>query len=533
MGNCSSTKTSKPQDESGGATEKPYEKKVVDSKSQVLNNVDQQEADGNSNARQGKYIVDEKDDLIINTNLLIQKVAGTPLEKYEIVKTLGEGSYGKVFLVKHRESKLIRAMKEITRDEDTNEADIQNEINILKGLDNPHIIKIYEFFSYKAKYYLITEYCEEGELYEKINSIHQFPEDHAAYIIYQLLEAVNYCHQANIIHRDLKPENLLVEGKDKHGHFNIKVIDFGTAKVFDRSKKERKLIGSCYYIAPEVIKKNYNEKCDLWSTGIILYILLCGQAPFQGNTDQETFEKIVNSPLQFKSKHFDKVSVEAKELIKSLIDKNPKTRYSANEALLHPWFRKFKLKEKLTGVAEEKFKSFISNLKEYKPNYKLQQAALAIIVHNVPHTEEIKELERAFRKIDNNGDGKLTKTELIDGFVNLYCKSKEAASNEVEAIFKNVDNDNNGFLEYEEFIRACIDKKKLLDDKYLKFAFDFFDNDGSGQITIKELKTIFCGGGDHEVSANVMKQLVGDIDDNGDGQISFDEFCKMMRNILK
>ena len=115
----------------------------------------------------------------------------------------------------------------------------------------------------------------------------------------------------------------------------------------------------------------------------------------------------------------------------------------------------------------------------------------------------------------------------------MYCKSKEAASNEVEAIFKNVDNDNNGFLEYEEFIRACIDKKKLLDDKYLKFAFDFFDNDGSGQITIKELKTIFCGGGDHEVSANVMKQLVGDIDDNGDGQISFDEFCKMMRNILK
>ena len=484
------------------------------------------------NIRQGKYMVEDKEDILINNQILIQKSGGTPLEKYEIVKNLGEGSFGKVFLVRHKDTKLIRAMKEITKDEETNEADIINEINILKKLDHPHIVKIYEFFSFKDKFYLITEYCKEGELYEQINIIRHFSEDHAAYIIYQILGAINYCHSNNIIHRDLKPENLLIEGKDSNGHFLIKVIDFGTAKVFDRSKKEKKLIGSCYYIAPEVIKKNYNEKCDLWSAGVILYILISGQPPFSGNTDEDTFEKILNSPLQFRDKVFNSTSSEVKELIKNLLDKNPKTRLTATEALTHPWFKKFKIKEKVSAVSDSKLKSFITNLKAYKPTYKLQQAAVAIICHNLPHTDEVKELERAFRKIDLNGDGKLTKEELVDGFVQFFGKNKDAAKEEVNTIFRNVDNDNNGYIEYEEFIRACIDKEKLLDDNYLKLAFNFFDADGSGQITLKELKEVFCGGGDIHVSAQVIQEIIGDIDNDGDSQISYEEFRNMMRKIL-
>ena len=105
-------------------------------------------------------------------------------------------------------------MKEIQKDEDCIESLIQNEIDILKKLDNPYIMKIFEFYSFKDTFYLITEYCKEGELYEQINKIHQFPEDHAAFIIYQLLEAVNYCHSNKIIIRDLKPENILIEGID-------------------------------------------------------------------------------------------------------------------------------------------------------------------------------------------------------------------------------------------------------------------------------------------------------------------------------
>jgi calcium-dependent protein kinase len=528
---CNSTKDRKASNNEY-VSERPREpmREEIKAKSAPAESRKNEENDGGD--REKKYIVNDEGDLVINNQILIHKVTGTPLEKYEIVKSLGEGSFGKVFLVRHRESKLIRAMKEISKDDETNETDIQNEIDILKKLDHPHIVKIYEFFSYREKYYLITEYCKEGELFDQINKLHQFKEDAAAYILYQLVEAVNYCHKQSIVHRDLKPENILIENIDKNGMFFIKVIDFGTAKVFEKSKKERKLIGSCFYIAPEVIKKNYNEKCDLWSSGVILYILLCGQPPFSGQTDQETFEKITNSALSFRHKVFDKVSKEGIDLIKMLLDKNPKTRPAAEDVLNHPWFKKHKTKEKLTGLSDDRIKSFIGNLKEYRADYKLQQAAIAIIVHNIPHTEEIKELERAFRRIDKNGDGRLTRQELIEGFIEIQGQSNDEATNNVDRIFKNVDNDNNGYLEYEEFIRACIDKKKLLDDSYLKFAFSFFDADGSGQITIKELKEIFCGGGDVEVSGKVMKQILGNIDENGDGQISYEEFKKMMTDIL-
>jgi len=143
-------------------------------------------------------------DIIINNEILIHKVIGTPLEKYSIIKDLGEGSFGKVYLVMHKDSKVQRAMKEIKKDENTLEKDIQNEITILKKLDHPNIVKIYEFFSHKDKYYLITEYCNEGELYDHINKIRIFEEDHAASVIFQILLAVNYCHSKKYYSQRLK-----------------------------------------------------------------------------------------------------------------------------------------------------------------------------------------------------------------------------------------------------------------------------------------------------------------------------------------
>jgi len=320
-----------------------------------------------------------------------------------------------------------------------------------------------------------------------------------------------------------------VEGKDNNNHFITKIIDFGTAKIFEKNKIESKLTGSCYYIAPEVLNKKYNQKCDVWSTGVILYILLCSQPPFHGKQDDETFDKIKNQPLNFNHKNWGKVSQEAKDLIKKMLDKNPETRFSAEEAILHSWFTKHKKKE---GISKERFTTFIGNLKNYRPDYKLQQAALAIIVHNLPHNEDIKELERAFRMIDENKDGKLSREELIKGFKFVFKKTEQETIREVDAIFKNVDNDNNGYIEYEEFIRACIDKNKLINDENLRLAFNFFDLDSSGQITVKNLKEVFGGGGDLIVSSNIIRGIMGDIDLDGDGQISYDEFRKMMKKIL-
>ena len=204
---------------------------------------------------------------------------------------------------------------------------------------------------------------------------------------------------------------------------------------------------------------------------------------------------------------------------------------SAAEAINHPWLEKYNLKYKTSNVSKERFNFFIENLKTYKADYKLQQAAIAIIVHNIPHSDEVKEIERAFRIIDENKDGKLTKQELINGFEKLFKDKTDIKAN-VEEIFKNVDADLNGFIEYEEFIRACIDKDKLLTDANLNFAFNFFDVDGSGSITLKELKQVFCGGGDIAISTNLIHQIINNIDSDGDGQINFAEFKVLMKGIL-
>ena len=265
--------------------------------------------------REIKYLENENE-IIINNQIFINKVKGTPLEKYEILKSLGEGSFGKVFLIKNKEIKVQRAMKEIKKDANTDEKDIQNEINILKSIDHPHIIKIFEFYSFNEKYFLITEYCKEGELFNQIDALKPFAEAHLATIVYQILLALIYCHSNNIIHRDLKPENIMIEGRDKNGYFIIKVIDFGTATIFDKNKKETQFIGSPYYIAPEVISLNYGEKCDLWSLGVILYILLSGAPPFKAKNETELFNLIQHAPLDFSDK-FEKVSFEVKDYQKT------------------------------------------------------------------------------------------------------------------------------------------------------------------------------------------------------------------------
>jgi calcium-dependent protein kinase len=467
-------------------------------------------------------------EIVINNDILISQSTGTPLEKYSIVKNLGEGSFGKVYLVRHKETGILRAMKEIINKDNRDFNDIKNEIDILKKLDHPNIVKIYEFFTKGNRFYLITEYCQYGELFEEINKVHRFTEQQTAQIMYQLLLSLYYCHINNIIHRDLKPENILIEERDKNDFLTIKVIDFGTAKVFQPNISENKVIGSAYYIAPEVIKKNYNEKCDLWSCGVIMYILLTGCPPFNGDDDNEIFQTILKK--KYDTDVLSKCSSQSKDLIAKFLNRNVNERISAGEALNHPFFKKFKPKDNNVDT-NQKISLFINNLKSFKSTYKLQEAAIAIIVHNIPHNEEIKELERAFRFIDENGDGRLTKEELINGQIKYMGKTENEAFIEVDKIFKQVDADRNGYIEYEEFIRACIKKETLFDDKYLKFAFSFFDKDGSGQITVSEIKEVFCGG-NKNVNHEDLERLINEVDTNGDGQVSYEEFKEMMFKIV-
>lgn len=216
--------------------------------------------------------------------------------------------------------------------------DFIHETGILKQLAHENIIKIYEMFEDEAQFYLVTELCRGGDLYEEISKRSQknFSERSAAHIMREILLAINHCHSENICHRDLKPENILLDTDNK-----VKLIDFGAAETFDKQQGMKGMIGTAYYIAPEVLneKGNYNEKCDMWSLGVILYMLLTGLAPFNGKTEEDIFKAIKKGTYSVVPLEKRKISADAIELIRKMLTYAPKLRITAGEALKHQWFK--------------------------------------------------------------------------------------------------------------------------------------------------------------------------------------------------
>ena len=212
---------------------------------------------------------------------------------------LGSGAFGEVRVCVHRESQAQRAVKVLRKshmDEDEKRM-FFNEINILKDLDHPNILKMYEFFEDEKRYYIVTDICKGGELFDEIVAKGKFGEKDAAMLINQVLTCINYCHKNHIVHRDLKPENVLLEANKEFDQ--IKIIDFGTSLVIKDGEKLDEKLGTPYYIAPEVLQKNYGSKCDIWSIGVITFIILSGIPPFNGASDQEIMKKVKLGKFNF------------------------------------------------------------------------------------------------------------------------------------------------------------------------------------------------------------------------------------------
>ena len=475
----------------------------------------------------------------INNDVIVSGNEVNPESIYLKTKMLGSGAFGEVWLVHHKDLDRDFAMKIIKKrkNKKNDEKEILNEIEILKKLDHPKILKVVDFYSTLKRYYIITEYCHEGELFNEIIKVGKFDEGQAAFIINQILKAITYCHKMNIIHRDIKPENIMITNREKNGCLQVKLIDFGTAKMFEKGHQENKYVGSSYYMAPEIIRRKYDEKCDLWSIGVILYILLTGRPPFDGNDDDEILENVKKGVYDTYSYPYPLLSSHSKDLINKLLQYNPKKRISADQAIEHPWFKtaEFKKKDKVNTISPELARELIQNMTKYRSDNILKCAVIAYLVHHITNTEECFEASKLFIKIDLNYDGKIEKHELIQGFIKYWGISKDEAEEKVELIFKNIDTDFNGFIEYEEFVRAAVNSSIFMSQNYLKFAFNYFDRDASGDITFEEIKKRFTQNAKN-VNSEVdqeLKDIFDSIDINGDGSISFNEFCKMMKNIMQ
>ena len=486
-----------------------------------------------------------EDKLIValDSKVIVAKGSSDPNKLYIRQKILGRGSFGTVYLVKHKYLSRYFAMKVIKKSSNNNndeeEEKLMNEIEILRKLDHPNILKITDFYSLPNEYNIITEYCQEGELFDEIKLQAPFSEVLAAWYMNQILSAVSYCHNMNILHRDLKPENILIVKRLKNGFHPIKIIDFGTAKIFKKEKSEHLLIGSAYYIAPEVLSRNYTELCDLWSCGVIMYILLTGRPPFNGINEDEIMNRIKEGVYDMSKYPWGVISEDAKDLIKGLLQINPKERYTAKQALNHKWFKNEKVKasQNCYNIKNRQLNKLLENLIKYRSDNILRCAVIALLVHNSIQLNQAHDAVKLFNKIDKNGDGKISREELFDG-LQQYKKelSNEELKEQVNTIFNNIDTDHNNYIEYEEFVRAAIDKNHFLSVNFLQFAFNYFDKDLDGEITIEEVKNKFLQNDKNKNSFKAQEQLqkaFNEIDINGDGKLSFEEFGKMMENIIK
>ncbi len=454
-----------------------------------------------------------------NKEVFISQSSGKMEDKYEIVKELGSGAFARCLEVKSKTTGNLYACKEIKKKNMSDVEGFKNELNILIKLDHPNIIKLYEVYENDEFFYLIMELCLGGELFDRIISNIEngkpFTEEEGAIIFRQMMSAINYCHKNNIVHRDLKPENLLC--LDKSPNSPIKVIDFGMSKICDPNDIMFEKVGTSYYIAPEVLDGMYDEKCDIWSAGVILYILLCGYPCFNGETDEQIYKEIKKKKFDFPSPEWDVISDNAKNLIKKMLTDAPE-RISAEEVLKDPWV------VKCAPSANIRASLLINEiqLKNYAASSKMRKAVLTYIASRLTQNE-INELNKNFQNIDDNNDGKLTLEEIKT----VVSKKKNFNLEQIEEIFKSIDTDGSGCIEYTEFISACMDKSLYLNKEKLKEAFNLFDVDHNGKISNEEIaKVLGMNKKSREISAIIKKY-----DKNKDGEIDFDEFFEMMKDL--
>lgn len=293
---------------------------------------------------------------------------------YQFEEELGSGSFAIVKRAINKETGQEVAVKIIDRKsmDDDDELALQTEVEILSQCDHPNVVRLFEIFDEKDYMYLVMELMTGGELFDRIVEKESYTEMEAAETIKPIIDAVRYCHEMGVIHRDLKPENLLYETKQEDSI--IKIGDFGLARFLPQETFATTACGTPGYVAPEIIQgAGYGKEVDIWSIGIILYILLCGFPPFYEEDNAALFEMIKKGEFEFPSPYWDDISKEAKDLITSLLKTTPGDRMTVDGVMDHPWIQNNKTDE-LTSAKEE--------IAKFNAKRRLKRAANSVIAAN-------------------------------------------------------------------------------------------------------------------------------------------------------
>ena len=457
----------------------------------------------------------------------IETTAGSLIQDirkiYKFKEVLGGGHFGTVRVAYKRKEEPRRyyAIKSISK-KNLSPSDLEDlikEVDIISALDHPVIIDFYETYQDEFFFHIVMELCKGKEVFQKIASEGKIEEKKVAIVIHKVLNAIAYCHSRGITHRDIKPENILFETDELNSE--IKLIDFGLSRKYSADQKMHTILGTPYYIAPEVLKGNYDEKCDIWSIGALTYIMLCGEPPFKGKSNNEIFMKIIKEPIKFNPYKWNNLSENSKNFIKNLLNKDPNKRPTAMEALGHSWFNSIEISSP-KNITQD----ILNNIKNFRIKQQFKKIVLRYLLSTL-NESELKKYKRAFYAIDFKHNGTISKEELIKAF---EIGKIEITNENIDFVFKLCDENRKGSLDYTDFLMCAYDKNYLLTEKKLELAFQYFDVDNSGIIEIHDVKDAMLRFGKNVVDSDDTKKLIMEItkDENVES-IELQKFVEMFK----
>lgn len=410
---------------------------------------------------------------------------------------------GKVYAVKVL-SKLVYAAEK-------DREHMRTEVELMaKLVGHPNVVNLHETYEDKKNFYLVMEYCTGNELMAVIEKMRTFTEQDAARMFRQMCLGVQWCHQHRVVHRDLKPENFLFA--DAGEQAALKLADFGLAtEIKEQDSIIHDACGSAYYIAPEVFTRRYTKAVDVWSLGIILYLLLSGTVPFGFHAEEEAavYKEIQTKPMKMEGAEWSHTTAAARELISGLLEKDPAKRYTIEQALEHPW---------VTGEAGTApiSKSIIKSMQNFNRKNKFKKDALKLIASTLSAVE-VQKLRQTFHEIDADHTGTISFVEMAQA-----CKRMNLDV-DLESMMRTMDEDGDGVINYDEFITATADRQLVHHQNNIWWAFCEYDTNGDGFITAEELRAAL-GEGDREQAAKYLAEF----DRDNDGKIDYEEFMRMV-----
>ncbi|KAL2507336.1 Calcium-dependent protein kinase 8 [Forsythia ovata] len=442
-------------------------------------------------------------------------------ERYDLGRELGRGEFGITYLCTDVGTGEKLACKSISKKKLKTAVDIDDvrrEVEIMKHLPkHPNIVSLKDTYEDEGCVHIVMELCEGGELFDRIVARGHYTERAAAFIMRTIVEVVQMCHRHGVMHRDLKPENFLFANKKETAP--LKAIDFGLSIFFKPGECFNEIVGSPYYMAPEVLKRNYGPEVDVWSAGVILYILLCGVPPFWAETEQGVAQAIIRSVIDFKRDPWPKISDNAKDLVKKMLDPDSSRRLTAQQVLEHPWIQNAK-KAPNVSLGE----TVKARLKQFSVMNKLKKRALRVVAEHLS-VEEVAGIKEAFDTMDTGKRGVINLEELKIGLRKLGHQIPDA---DLQILMEAADVDRDGTLNYGEFVAVSVHIRKMANDEHLHKAFAFFDRNESGYIEIEELRHALSDEDDAN-SEEVIDAIMHDVDTDKDGRISYEEFAVMMK----